>query len=92
MASPGLSYVAEPGVPSTVSALLEARAARGAIDFESTETKMVFNDAGRIERMAPMIPMARAGTADEGAESILFLLSDASSYTTGTMLRVAGGR
>jgi NAD(P)-dependent dehydrogenase (short-subunit alcohol dehydrogenase family) len=47
---------------------------------------------GRIARVAPMIPMGRPGTTDEVAESILFLLSDASSYTTGTVLRVAGGR
>ena len=30
------------------------------------------------------MPIARAGTPDEVAESVLFLLSDASSYTTGT--------
>jgi NAD(P)-dependent dehydrogenase (short-subunit alcohol dehydrogenase family) len=39
-----------------------------------------------------MMPIARAGTAEEVAPSILFLLSDASSYTTGTILRVSGGR
>jgi ribonuclease R len=36
-------------------ALLGARAKRGAIDFESTETKMVFNEAGRIERIVPVV-------------------------------------
>jgi NAD(P)-dependent dehydrogenase (short-subunit alcohol dehydrogenase family) len=38
------------------------------------------------------VPLGRAGTADEVAETILFLLSPASSYVTGTVLRVAGGR
>jgi len=47
---------------------------------------------GRLERMAPLIPVSRAGTADEVAQTILFLLSDASSYVTGSVLRVAGGR
>ena len=47
---------------------------------------------GRVERIAPSVPLARAGTAAEVAESVLFLLSDAASYTTGTILRVSGGR
>ncbi len=49
-------------------------------------------DATRVERVRPMIPVQRSGTADEVAEAILFLASDAASYITGTTLRVAGGR
>ena len=52
-------------------------------------------DAGmpdRVERMAPNIPLARAGSPEEVAQTILFLLSDASSYVSGTIVRVAGGR
>ena len=33
--------------------LLKARAQRGAIDFESTETRMIFDDQGKIERIVP---------------------------------------
>jgi len=47
---------------------------------------------GRLERLAPQMPIARAGTPEEVAEGVLFLLSDAASYTTGTILRVSGGR
>jgi NAD(P)-dependent dehydrogenase (short-subunit alcohol dehydrogenase family) len=36
--------------------------------------------------------MKRAGTPDEIAQSVMFLLSDASSYTTGAILRVTGAR
>jgi NAD(P)-dependent dehydrogenase (short-subunit alcohol dehydrogenase family) len=48
--------------------------------------------AGRLEKMAPLVPAGRAGTADEVARTILFLLSEAASYMTGTVVRVAGGR
>jgi len=35
--------------------LLKARAKRGAIDFETTETRMIFDDAGKIERIVPEV-------------------------------------
>lgn len=47
---------------------------------------------GRVERVGPSVPVGRAGKAEEVAEAILFLLSDASSYIAGTILRVSGGR
>jgi NAD(P)-dependent dehydrogenase (short-subunit alcohol dehydrogenase family) len=46
----------------------------------------------RLERMAPSIPMKRAGKAQEVAEGVLWLLSDAASYTTGSILEIGGGR
>jgi NAD(P)-dependent dehydrogenase (short-subunit alcohol dehydrogenase family) len=49
-------------------------------------------DAGRLERLAPGIPMQRPGTAEEVARAALWLLSDAASYTTGAILDVSGGR
>jgi NAD(P)-dependent dehydrogenase (short-subunit alcohol dehydrogenase family) len=47
---------------------------------------------GRVERVGPSVPIGRAGRAEEVAESIVFLLSDAASYVAGTILRVSGGR
>ena len=47
---------------------------------------------GRVERVTPMLPMGRAGKADEVAEAILFLLSDAASYVNGANVRVSGAR
>jgi NAD(P)-dependent dehydrogenase (short-subunit alcohol dehydrogenase family) len=47
---------------------------------------------GRLARLGPSTPMGRVGTADEVAEAIVFLLSDAASYITASVLRVGGGR
>lgn len=46
----------------------------------------------RAQMLASQIPMQRPGTAQEVAHAILWLLSDASGYCTGTILDVAGGR
>jgi NAD(P)-dependent dehydrogenase (short-subunit alcohol dehydrogenase family) len=46
----------------------------------------------RVKQMAPLVPMQRAGSADEVAQAIVWLLSDAASYTTGAILDVSGGR
>ncbi|HWV15325.1 MAG TPA: SDR family oxidoreductase [Cellvibrio sp.] len=46
---------------------------------------------GRVERIAPRVPMKRAGTVEEIAKSILWLLSDEASYVTGSILDVSGG-
>ena len=46
----------------------------------------------RARDVAPQVPMQRAGSADEVAQSIVWLLSDAASYTTGALLDIAGGR
>ena len=46
----------------------------------------------RLERLTKMVPMARPGTPEEVAKAVLFLLSEQSSFTTGAVLRVAGGR
>ena len=47
---------------------------------------------GRLARMAPAVPMRRPGTPDEVAAAIVWLLSDAASYTSGAVLDVSGGR
>lgn len=48
--------------------------------------------ADRVDAIATNMPLQRAGTADEVADSILFLLSDQANYITGTTLDVSGGR
>lgn len=47
---------------------------------------------GRAARLGAATALGRAGRADEVAEAILWLLSDASSYVTGALLDVSAGR
>lgn len=49
-------------------------------------------DPDRAERMSSLVPMKRTGSAEEVAEVVVWLLSDAASYVTGSLIDVAGGR
>jgi NAD(P)-dependent dehydrogenase (short-subunit alcohol dehydrogenase family) len=46
----------------------------------------------RVAQLAAQLPMQRAGTAHEVAEAIVWLMSETSSYTTGSIVDVTGGR
>jgi glucose 1-dehydrogenase len=49
-------------------------------------------DPGRLARLAPTVPMQRPGEPEEVAGAVAWLLGPDASYTTGAILRVAGGR
>ena len=57
-----------------------------------TEIHASVGMANRVREIAPTLPMQRAGSADEVAQAILWLLSDEASYITATLLDVGGGR
>ena len=46
----------------------------------------------RVKDLQHQIPMQRGGTAEEVAQAIVWLLSDAASYTTMSLIDVSGGR
>lgn len=46
----------------------------------------------RVRDLRHQVPMQRGGRADEVAQAIVWLLSDAASYTTMTLMDVSGGR
>lgn len=56
-----------------------------------TEIHATAGEPGRPERVAPNIPMGRLGKPEEIAQAIVWLLSPAASYITGTTVQCAGG-
>ncbi|MFJ5561443.1 SDR family NAD(P)-dependent oxidoreductase [Streptomyces sp. NPDC093250] len=63
--------------------------APGLID---TEMHAAMGAPDRVREMAGSIPLRRAGRAEEVAAAVAWLMSPDASYTTGAVLRVAGGR
>lgn len=57
-----------------------------------TDIHAASGEAGRVDRLKSGVPMQRGGLPVEVAEAILWLLSDASAYTTGSFIDVSGGR
>lgn len=57
-----------------------------------TDIHTLGGETGRVSRLGPTLPLGRAGTPEEVAACVLWLLSDAASYVTGSILDVAGGR
>lgn len=61
----------------------------GLIDTELHESGGEFN---RAERLKDVLPMKRAGSAEEVAKGIVWLMSDDASYVTADCLNITGGR
>lgn len=88
-------YAASKGAIDTLNIGLSKELAAEGIRVNAVSPGPVDTDIhepGRLDRIVSVLPMGRAATAHEIAESIVFLMSDASSFTTGANLRVAGGR
>jgi 3-oxoacyl-[acyl-carrier protein] reductase len=52
----------------------------------------VFSTPAKLEQYRQQTPLGRNGTADEVAQAVLFLASDASSFLTGALIDINGGR
>ncbi|MBM3490850.1 MAG: SDR family oxidoreductase [Alphaproteobacteria bacterium] len=57
-----------------------------------TEIHVRAGNPNRVAEVAPTLPLKRAGTPEEVAAVVLFLLSAEASYVTKTILDIAGGR
>jgi NAD(P)-dependent dehydrogenase (short-subunit alcohol dehydrogenase family) len=90
-----VAYAASKGAVDSMTVGLAREVATEGIRVNAVAPGLIDTEIhapGRLERVAPTVPMRRAGTAAEVAEAILFLLSSAASYITGHVLRVSGGR
>ncbi|NLR99138.1 SDR family oxidoreductase [Rhizobium sp. P38BS-XIX] len=94
-----VDYAASKGAIDTFTVGLAREVAGEGIRVNAVRPGIIDTDihaaAGLPDRardIAPQLPMKRAGTAGEVADSILYLLSAQASYITGAVLDVSGGR
>jgi NAD(P)-dependent dehydrogenase (short-subunit alcohol dehydrogenase family) len=101
MGSPGeyIDYAATKGALDTMTLGLAREVATEGIRVNAvlaghiyTELHASGGEPNRVERVKDDVPMKRGGQPEEVAEGIVWLLSDASSYVTGALLDVTGGR
>ena len=91
-------YAATKGAIDTMTIGLARELAPHGVRVNAVRPGLIVTDfhdnasPGRLERMAPQIPMLRSGSADEVATAVAWLCSDEASYVTGAFVDVAGGR
>ena len=58
----------------------------------ATDSQYFSNDPAQVaDQMLSQVPMRRYGTVDEVAATVVWLLSDESSYVTGQNICITGG-
>ncbi|MED5436292.1 MAG: SDR family oxidoreductase [SAR324 cluster bacterium] len=94
-----VDYAASKGAVDTFTRGLAQEVAEEGIRVNGVRPGVIDTDIhssggepGRVERVKASIPMKRGGSAEEVAKAIMWLLSSESSYTTGSLLEVSGGR
>jgi len=101
LGSPGeyVDYAASKGAVDSLTIGLAREVAAEGIRVNAVRPGVIYTDIhasggepGRVERVKSAVPMQRGGEAGEVARAILWLLSDESSYCTGTFVDVSGGR
>lgn len=101
LGSPGeyVDYAASKGAIDSFTVGLAREVAEEGIRVNAVRPGIVDTEihasGGQPDRIAAMrgfVPMKREGKAREIANAVLWLLSDESSYTTGSLLTVSGGR
>jgi len=101
LGAPGeyVDYAASKGAMDSLTKGLSLEVATQGIRVNSVRPGLIYTEMhadggepGRVDRLAQSLPMQRGGHADEIAQAIVWLASDAASYVTGTFIDAAGGR
>jgi NAD(P)-dependent dehydrogenase (short-subunit alcohol dehydrogenase family) len=94
-----IDYAAAKGAVDSMTIGLAKEVATEGIRVNAVRPGLIYTDIhvsagepGRVDRAKAGVPMQRGGTAEEVAETVLWLASEQSSYVTGTLLDVTGGR
>ncbi len=94
-----IDYAASKGAIDAMTLGLSKEVASQGIRVNAVRPGLIHTDIhassgqpDRVERLQGQVPMGRGGSAEEVAESIVWLLSPAASYVTGVLLDVTGGR
>jgi NAD(P)-dependent dehydrogenase (short-subunit alcohol dehydrogenase family) len=88
-------YAASKAAINTMTIGLAREVAREGIRVNTVEPGLIVTDIhyeGRLDTLGPTVPMGRVAPPEEVAGPVLFLLSDAASYITGSIVTVTGGR
>lgn len=95
----GVEYAASKGAIDVLTIGLSREVAAEGIRVNALRPGIIDTDIhnasgipDRVKLMRDHIPMKREGKAEEVADAIMWLCSDQSSYVTGALLPVAGGR
>lgn len=94
-----VDYAASKGAIDSFTLGLSKEVAEEGIRVNAVRPGFIYTDIhasggepGRVDRIKDSIPLKRGGQPEEVANAILWLLSDESSYSTGTFIDVTGGR
>ena len=94
-----VDYAASKGAVDVLTLGLSKEVAAEGIRVNAVRPGLIYTDIhasggepGRVDRLAPQVPMQRGGQPEEVARAILWLLSEDASYVTGLLMDVMGGR
>jgi NAD(P)-dependent dehydrogenase (short-subunit alcohol dehydrogenase family) len=94
-----VDYAASKGAVDSFTLGLAGEVAEEGIRVNAVRPGVIYTDIHakggepqRVDRVKTLVPMKRGGSPEEVAAAVLWLLSDESSYVTGSILDVSGGR